>query len=349
MFGYAFAKAQQPLDIKQFKFAYVDLPVAKETLITQPISDIEVLDARPDNFCLGFLQVLKSEFSRKPLFDYVAINFPNNLKDDMLQNIMPKNSLKKDGFKILLVIKELWLYDNDKSSLIGSVGLTDKITSGLLFKADVYLNRDNSFIPLFKIDSLFVLNKILRWSKSNLLKSGFITFCKKINDFPISKIYETARNVKSKSSIDSFYFHSKQINLPKFLNSDSSHQHIFKTFDDFKNGIYSNADLRKSSDKLGDYYYNKDENGNQSLIRDYAFYSKGDLFIKTNNTYSPIFINQNRVYTIGSKSVIQNTRLIPILIPFGAGSFASGAVPISANISREFQLMMLDMATGNTY
>lgn len=346
---HSFSKAQQQLDINKIRHDYINLPSAKSALINLPISNIEILDARLDNLCIGFVKVqtLWEKSPKEALQDYITIDFTNNLEKEVLQNIMPAKSLQINGFNFLFVIKELWLYDND-NSLINAIGkkLDDTNSSGLLFRADIYLNRNSKYIPLFQMDSIFILKKSLKPRLiSDLLQNALSTLCEKINALPIFTVFDKATRAKSRTSIDSFYNHVNKFTFIKF--TDTLHQYAFNTFEDFKNGNYTNVKLRQFSDRTGDYYYNKDEIGNEYLVRDYAFYDKGNFFIKTNNTYSKLFFNNNKIYTIGSK-LFTNGTSIPVFIPLGGGSYVSGNVNQN-NGRRSYQLMMLDMQTGNTY
>ncbi|MES2776583.1 MAG: hypothetical protein V4722_20565 [Bacteroidota bacterium] len=349
LYGFAGAIAQQVFDIKKFDTEFWDLPSARQKPSAVSISDIEVVDARPDTSCIGFQ---KKNFLRvvtkKPLTQYESLVFKTSLANEFRQSYFKNSVQPGSGHTLLIAVKDFWMFENlDKDDGKDDERHIGKHSCGLLFRADVYVKRNADYIPLFRIDSIFMHDKGLTISKSNLVAGLLDNLTEKINYGRITEVLAKAKTVRTRLAIDSFYKNS--VKLAKLNFEDTTKQYIFKTFEDFRNGNYSVATIKITSDYLGDYLAKKESDGTEIIERVFAFYTAGQLYIQTNNTYSAAFYCKNRIYTIGSKLTISKSRNIPFVSPFGPGVFVYGAMPVSDNSKRAYQPMVLDMLTGNIH
>jgi len=340
--------AQQAFDITKFKLESWDLPVVKDNFIKQPIAGIEVIDARPDTFCLGFRRADALKMvTQNPLSQYVGIVLNSSLQNQF-QNILVSNVISFGyGYNLLLAVREFWMYEDPDPKDFKYQ--TTPYNCAVLFRADVYLKRESGYIPLFKIDSVYGISKGLKYAKNKLMDSLYYYLAEKINKTPISLVFEKATKSKSKTSIDSFY---RNVNvLPRPIISDTSKQYFFKTFQHFKSGNYGAASYNIVSDNMGDFVYKMEPDGRELLSRDFIFFNKGKYYLSKFDSYSEIFFNHNRAYFLGSN--LKADRSFPLpnmdISNLGYGKPQFGGMEIKGKVKRSYQPMMLDMVTGNTY
>jgi hypothetical protein len=346
--GFTYSIGQQVFDKAKFEIDKWYLKPVKDKLTLPTLSELEILDARPDTFCVGFSKkdALKP-ITQKPLSQYFAIGLNNSLENEFKLAFQGKNVLGSSGYKLLVVINDFWMYENvDPSDFIYQ---TTPYSCAVLFRADVYLKRNLDYIPLLKIDSIYGISKGLKYAKDKLMDSLHFYFAKKLNDCPIQRIFEKATKTKSKASIDSFYKSISVFVKPSV--PDTSRQYVFKTFQHFKNGVYENANFRVVSDNFGDFIYKKESDGQEILARDYIFYDNGKWYLNRNDTFSEIVFSGNRAYTISCRMIMERSVPIPNmdLRQEGFGSPGTGNMEIMRKVKKSYQPMMLDMVTGNTY
>ena len=347
--------AQSRSDISQLKTVTISpkkMPVPD--LITG-FTEVEIMDVRPDDHCLGFMEIGNRKKHNANLFDgYSGILTTNGITKD-LEACFSITGMK--GFSLLACIRECWLFENDYDLKKQDFNVEKpRATCGLLFKMDVYLKKDQQYLPLARIDTIFRTEKTLLSQSNNLLLKAFGSFAEKLKNLPVATIYAKSTQYRSKSSIDSFY--TSLNTITPFTDTDTSNQYIVESFEDFRQGRFTKTKLQYSSDKLGDYFYKKDANGNEYPVTPFGIVTGGQFYVRTNNSYSIMFLHKNRLYTIGSKMVEERTTWVPIMLPLVLGGmsgglyydlYAVGGEAIANNSRRNVQPMMMDFSTGKIY
>jgi len=349
-----FCAGQTALDVSQFATIDIVLKEKPDAFMVKGVSQVEVIDARPDDYCIGFLNKKSSNYFKGKKSGFAAIMVANSIAGELERYITATSANKDEGYRLLICLKECWLYENDYEIKQKDFNTKAQLAScGLLFRTDVYLEKDKNYIPLVKLDSIFHAGKDLRKQYDDLLMEAIGALSDKIKNCNLGKVYTKATKFRARNEIDSFYANMHK--LVPFTPLDTAGQYIVEQFSDYKNQRFESTKLQYVSDKLGDYFYRKDGNGNEYPVTCFGLVTNGQLYLRTNNTYSIALFHKNRLYTIGSKVIVEKTTYLPMFLPLGTGinpgyySYMSGAVDVNSQSARALQPMMVDLVTGKYY
>jgi hypothetical protein len=213
-------------------------PVVDEFETSKAISGIQVIQLVSDSFRLGY--------STRGLSSYVAtIRSDKNLTDFLQQHLnrMYKKQYKKEGRKILLVIKEL--REGEKEAYI-PYAYHDIYTYTKL-NADTYISEDgNLFTKVYNIDSVFV-NEIA------VTTGDHAESIEKALKFLVKKaiLYgETAiEKIVEKMTTDQIVTTSKPKPDPPIITTEIYKDGAYKNFEEFLNNNPSITDFETIADK----------------------------------------------------------------------------------------------------
>ena len=344
-------------DMKMLPTVSLSLKKPTTLLLAPAITQVEMLDARPDDYCLGFMrkgEVLTGQREEMTndkrvleLFGYyVPITSQDSLHELLKNHLIIGNQAMPDtGLTVLICLRECWMFENDMDANPSS-GTTVKMeldNSGLLFRADVYIKKENKYIPFARMDTVFHAGKPLEKEAKSLLSNAIVSLADKINHSNPTNVFARATKFKTRSSIDSFYAQSHRI--PAVFSTDSVNDYIIEDWQALKNKQLTPAHLRYETDKLGDYFYNKDNNGNELPVSSLVVIKAGNLYVRTKNTFSKVFVHNNRMFTMGTKMIGKRKIYTPpIMLPVGSSWLGSTGGTHAGTKNRRFhQPLMIDM------
>lgn len=287
------------LEVKEFDLNAEPPEPSTEKL---PFSSIKIIDSRFDTSIIGFAH-------NPDIFDGMRNSFKRlRLKGkaaDAIQTYLQsrfENSFDSSGFTLLIVIKKLWLsgieYNKTKEL---DVSADFNSTKSLYCKWEYYLGKDDQYLPVKRVDTVFTLvdnldervKEKFKKKQKDFLRSS-IQLLVEMLDF--SKGIQAFDQQKKKSLQEIVNYNETRFKIPVLNNVGLAHG-VFVNFEEFKNNqpsIIHFREKKKSTDLLRNQKFIEDENGNQ--INPYWAYFDGEeirygkfgneILYRTGNTFA---------------------------------------------------------------
>lgn len=315
--------------------------------IKLPFSSIRVIDNRYDTSKIGFNFTSRFLASKRKSFDKIDFKEGVEKSFEQFYNSYYENAFDNSGYKLVLVMKKFWLslIARNKSKAINIV----KFEAGgesIYYKIDYYLEKNNQYLPLKRIDSVFNINdKTFDLVNRTMEDKGRLIFVKNILKYFVEK-YDFSMGINAfdnspkKSYIEVQNYNKKMFNL-KILQDSAFAKGVYLSFEDFKENKpsllnFTEKRMRYSATRNEEYI----EDVNGKAINQLWGYSDGNFFkigiyshdkiYRTNNTFE--FFIPTVWYT-------QNTN-----------SVGDIGLTITTNNRNEIWIpMQIDMETGEIY
>ena len=300
----------QALIKNNYGTSYIGLSEKKMDVPPPVFRNIRVVDLRRDTSRVGLV-------SRR--LAHRQIRFRRPLSAVMSACLNQNYANPKADQSLLVVIKDLWLYDSIDSaySQTGKIDVYTQWKGNMAFRYEAYLPTADKFIPITFLDTTVTSadHTSVSMGESKLSELIF-TFMNKVGAVDLDAITKRKRPV-TYDQIDSF--------------SRTRFNYPMDTAIAFKKGVYTNVDeFLNNNPSIPDYEIIKNKEGEMLLnIRDKdgKFYythtmwgfSDGDYCYKMmDGTLSPILPVQHAFYVYGANGFITKKIMsIPIVYPDG--------------------------------
>ena len=311
-----------------------------KSITNKNISDIKVIDARPDTSSIGFYKTSTGSYYSIVLKTNVADEVSGFLKDYL--DIKSNND--DAGAHIILVIKKLLLtnelekYTDEKHSKNDNVSWL----SGVIARFEFYSNNGNGYSPLYRFDTLLSgTDKI--GHPNNYLPDVLLLSIKKLLTSDLKNI-SPARKKMSLDEIDTY--NQRDFNIP-IIGAESYNKGVYKTFEEFKNNAPSIANYEVAEDKLTKTIFIKDTAG-MYPVRDVWGYCDGQhLYIQSANNYFELVKTENTFICNAAKSISRHRNIKAenvLMLGAFAGSVGKQNKKVTYNLT--LTLFHLDMESG---
>ncbi|HLK28974.1 MAG TPA: hypothetical protein VKT28_10340 [Puia sp.] len=348
---------KEDYDIKQFKKKQIEISIPKSTIQLSEVSSIEIVDARPDTSAIGFMQ----RGFKKPVF----VILHEGLRNEM-QSFVNKYfhfSQSDSSYKILMVIKKLWLTDEfelKEDSFLNkqkrSSGLFHKdSTSGIAIKIEFYIQKKQNYYALYRYDStLQETYSVLNYGSEYLIESFTNSFSKLSSiETSLPKIIANRRAF----NIEEISNHISQNFDLRILKDTLLKKGVYMSFEEFKNNSPSVSDFEVKKEKLIDMLYIKQPDGTEYGPRNIWGYCDGqNSFVQSFNNFFLLQKKENAFYIYGAKKIISDNSSQSTYVPPTYGSQGQvispgGFMPMggAGNPKLELKPFLLDWDTGKLY
>ncbi|MBX3257917.1 MAG: hypothetical protein KF862_27550 [Chitinophagaceae bacterium] len=310
------------------------------------LSDIIVEDNRFDTSTLGFMH--KGSVDMESLIKFKN-GFSNEICNYLVNSIdRPDSATSTTSYKLICFIKKLWLTDEiyekeEKKNLPAS------IQSGIIFRAEYWVEKENVYIPLYRFDTTITRDKNIYRSGNNYIEEALMFSLSKLSSFTENKI-EQIKSKYSRSEIEQN--NKRRFDLP--ILTDTLRRGIYITFEEFKNNQPSIKEFTIKPDKKDDALYVTDEKGKEVLLRELYGYTDGkDIFISSAGNFFRLYRSGNsfNVYGIKSLKKVRDLRVVESGVAgIGLGASQVPFFPTGTKSGYIYKLrpapFQLDMETG---
>jgi len=328
----------QALIKKRYGSTYIQLPETRKKYTSPAIfNDIQVADCRRDTSRLGL--ATRGIFKGQILFHTTAADAMTAYFRQHFVN--PKGSLF-----LLVVIKDLWLFDDEDSTIIESFKreVFTKPRGNIALRCEAYLRIGERYMPLTYLDTLVssTTHTAVGMGESKLSELLFL-FMNKVVGIDFDAVSKR-RRIISYNAIDSF--------------SRSRYNYPMDTVTAPQKGVYASVDeFLNNRPSIADYEIVKNRNTEMELhIRDeegklyythkmWGFSDGTHCFVMMDGTLFPILPVQHTFYVLGSKEYKALRAPAPLFIPF-PGGFLYGYTAVSETIIKKLNLFRLDVQSG---
>ena len=303
------------------------------------INGIRILDSRNDTTDVGYSPETKA---RKYCFKGGFINEMNNWFLKYLS--ITANNI--NGTTLFVDIKKLRISDQACPKIMsnGEQGQPNNgWNKGVIVKIEYYLQKDSSFTPLYRFDSIIPLRGDLERYAEEFISIGLRASLVKL--FTL----EASNALFSKNKIllgDILRVNKREHDLPVY--SVINHKKgIYKTFEDFKKNTISPIDFELREGRMGDILYVK-ENGNEYPLRNAWGFCDGEAdYINSGNKYSQLVRSGYNFYFSGIKAISRKTE--HVFTESSLFNYATDTGIKRTSFSIDMRYLQLDMKNGMVY
>jgi len=267
-----------------------------------PFNSIKIIDARFDTSKVGFATIYEQSFSK-----LIVKNGLQETAVPFLNEYYTQNFHLTDSRNLVIVVKTLWLHQiniSDKAGkkFIDRQSLDDRQVNEVVAKFETYIEQNNYYQALYRIDTAFATDgKFYKVADELLLLPFYLAVNKTMNADLTGFLAQ-----RQKLSLEAVYqYNASRFNLPCF-ETDKLARGVYMTFHDFINGkpTYENFTIEKG--KLSDELY-IEQNGNKVLLTDcWGFCDGSDNYIKLGFSLYP-FYKQGNTYELWGSHHITHT------------------------------------------
>jgi len=324
---------------------YIELEAAPGLdSIALPFSHVQIMDLRPDTSKYGY-------FRHPQSFKQFKYCFKNGVRTEVTEfanTYLANNTSASKQDYVLMCLRRLWV-TRDDTIVVQKAAFVNRIK--ILLKADFYLHSNNSFHPLYRIDTILARESLRRVNADGLVEEALSAALQKLKKMD----YEHAANARSITEADIKAYYERLNNIPA-LTANKIAKGVYRSFEEFKQNRPSDTAFEIKFESLADHLYVKDKNGNQYLDRKVWGVSDGEtVYIRLNENFFPLFRHQNtwELYTVK----VQEFRMDPA----SASRYSSspGAALLSAAVaaainnaefsSKKLIAYQLDLDTGKIF
>lgn len=312
-----------------------------------PFSGIRLMDVRSDTSKYGFFR--PPGVSEQ--FKYCFKNGTNAQLTGFMNSYLVNNLDTNNTAYVLMCLRRLWITRDDTIHIKQGI---KKNRAQTLFKADFYLYSNNTFQPLFRIDTTISRESLKRVYALGMVEEALQAALERLKTVDYARA--NARNI-TEAEIRDYY---KRMNNVPVLTSRPA-KGVYRTFAEFRQNQPSDTSFEIKFEALADHLYVKDKNGNEYLERNVWGICDGQtLFIKLQSNFYQLFRHQNTWEFYGIKR--QEMALGGGRPAYGnpaysapspqAGLLAMGLVDLLDNARINFRTItvyQVDMETGKIF
>lgn len=319
---------------KKIKSFTVQPSTDEEITNKLPFSKIEVKDFRFDTTKAGYV---RTGYKYKKL---VTKNNISSSFEALLNKQFASHFDKGSKYHLLLVIKHLWLQEtSDAEESNAKIAMqSDFLKNYSLGKAtiEVYAKDQESYIPLFKLDTTITKDKKLSKIADELMIAPFVYCLQKLCSKNIDKAIATRRKIEEAEFLA---YQNRRQNLLTAQHTIT--KGIYMTFKDFLNNTPITQAFEVKTGLTDDLYLL--ENGGQRVVEKFWGYSDGErLFIRIDYSFFEL-CKDGKTYSLwGSKGIVHHYN------PLWISSNPNGNARTS-KMDRTMRPMQLNMETGKVY
>jgi hypothetical protein len=322
---------------KKYGSLYIQLPSKPAQDVPPLFNAIQVIDQRTDTSRIGLAthslsrgQIRFRPSASKALTNYFALNYTS-----------PKGSRS-----LLVVIKDLWLFDDQDSTYEESFkrSVSVKQRGNIVFRCEAYLPAEDGYIPLTYLDTtVSVLHHTALNMSEGTLPHLLTIFMNKVAAVDIASVTERRRHL-SYNAIDSF--------------CRTRYNYVMDTATVLKRGVYRDArefldntpsveDCKLERTNTGEYaLYVRENDGQYRYTHNMWGYCDGaNCFVMMDGTLFQLLPVQHAFYVLGSKSYHNAAPVVPVLVPL-PGALIVGTGRISTEIEKKLEIFRLDAMSG---
>jgi hypothetical protein len=322
----------------------------KEIRFDQPLpfSSIQVVDSRPDTTKLGY-------GLKRCYYKVVVEGSTTDHIQHLLTRSIGRNFDPTAGQSLLVVIRHLWAKDlssleMDERNLDVNAKTPVLEYSECTAKLEVYAQRKNGYVPLFRVDSVFSLQRYIHKEGDVLLSAPFAWCLQKLTRLNYTKIAASAQRLTWEQIRE---HNARPLRHPIF--SDTSRQQgIYLCYLDFLNNRVVKKEFVVESGGYSDELYVV-ENGSRHLLTDFWGFCDGSkLFIRQKRSFHELvrrgntfeFIDDFHFVRGSGTSRVTGSNPTEIMTSLGLQALSSAAGSIK-NV--ELKPCQLNPETGKPY
>lgn len=272
-----------------------------------PFRSVQIIDGRPDTTKVGF--GMKWGHFQKVVVEGGA----TNRIQDLVQLALNSSIEPPINQSLLIVIRQLWVHEPsykeqlEKNSNIAAHE-QPSMYSECKSKLEVYMKKEDVYIPLFRIDSNFRFDHSIKNKGGSNIIAPFSYCLEKLSRLNYVKVAESSQRL-SLSQIEAY--NKKRVDQPIFSNT-LWQRGIYLTYADFLNNKITTKEFVVELEDLTDQLYLVD-NGQKRLFDDFWGFCDGkQLFVRSGFNYYPLVKQGNTYEFIGKAKANQFTKLIDL-------------------------------------
>ncbi|OJY86296.1 MAG: hypothetical protein BGP13_05885 [Sphingobacteriales bacterium 40-81] len=313
-------------------------------------ADIIVEDNRFDTSTLGFMH--KGSIDPKHVIR-LKNGFTNEIRNYLISSIDRPVANHTASYKLICIIKKLWLsdeiYDEKEDKYQRSPATSG---SGVIFRIEYLAEKDNFYIPLYRLDSTITGDKNIHRDADLYIEDALTLSLSKLRLFTESKIEQITKRY-TLSQVEQY--NKERFNIA--ILNDSLQKGIYLTFDELRNNKPSVKEFVVKAGEKNDDIYIKNALGKEILIRELYGYSDGkNIFISSAGSFFRLYRSGNTFNFYGAKLLkkVRDFRLgetAAAALVFGG---APALIPYNTtkpgyNFKLTHNPYQLDMETGDIY
>jgi hypothetical protein len=312
-----------------------------ETPLTNFFSHVRVIDARDDTSEVGYYST-GAEGRKWPKLYRISPSAKEGIAEWVTNYLGIKTEDASSSATLLIVLKKLWL----SSAAVAARKKYDQkvqpkeqgFDPGLVTKLEVYLEKESTFYPMFKIDSIFTYNKSLSRYAGFYFTESLKQSLQRLFRIDFNEVLNKGRKL---SSAELEAYNRKGL-AAQILNTRNYKKGVYKSFAEFKANTPSISEYELRSGAMGDVLYVK-ENGSEYPMRSAWGFSDGTrLYINSCDKYWRLIRKQNTFYFAGIKGIEREAE-VDLLQP------QTGPLLTRTVFSTTTKYYQVDMATGEVY
>jgi hypothetical protein len=340
------AKAQNGThDLTKLKPLEISLPVLHYEK-KLPFNQIEIIDNRFDTTKVGY--VGKNGTYKKLI---VPAGLQSSL-DIILNGSLADNFDPAKNQSLLVVIKRLWLKETSQAETAKrKMTLADNAAllkfSACSFKLEVYLKKEDNFIPLLRLDSSLSYENSLKKYGGDILMAPFELCLLKLQNLNFEKAAASSKKLNWKT-VEAY--NQQPFNQP-ILKNPALQRGLYLSFSDFLQNKLTVKDFEVEYGHLTDQLYLVNK-GEKTLYTDFwGFCDGGKLYIRSGLNFYELLRQHHTFEFVGSIGLEKKAADYlsarndgPAGNPLPAGSFGVRNDYAITNNLKPFQL---NMETGD--
>lgn len=313
-----------------------------DRFINKHFNAVQVIDARDDTSSLGYDHSSFFNKTSKYVFDTpVVIKIT-----DWVSNYLKTGENKSAGYRLLMCIRKLRL-----SEEVAIVGFADDHDgqpmdgweSGVVLKAEFYINNGSFYYPIYRFDSVITLNNKLPEYADQYLSDALKASLSKLFEIDMDLVL-----LKGKKMLlaDILVFNSKP-GKATILKYNIYKKGAYASFDEFKSNNPSILDIEYKKGKMGDMLYVRKDGLEYPDRTVWGFSDGKSIFINSCDKFSELIQEGNTYYFKGIKTITRKTR--HKVMESSTLNFATNSGPKKTVYKVDFKYYQLDMETGEVY
>lgn len=318
-----------------------------------PFSSLLVMDSRPDTSKVGY--GIKGGYYRKLVLKGSTASQIRQVLTQALNQKLDTSAQQS----LLIVIKQLWLSELNTIEIPKRRGVHPGQTptpqiSQCKAKLEVYAQRQDGFVPLFRIDSIFGSGHTLLKDGEKLISAPFAYLLQKLTRLNYTKVAAATQTLTWNQITE---FNKKQIHHP-ILTDSSNERGLYLSYSDFLNNKVTKKEFEVEFGKLTDQLYLVEKNDKRLFMELWGFCDGKKLFIRQGKAFYELVRQGNTFGYLGANGVLPNSGRGNGYIPIGStpketlvntGAHTLTNALINLNDGNGLKPFLLDIETGNSY
>jgi len=317
--------------------------VSNKAVIGHFIKGVVVTDDREDTTLLGYYT--GNIFGKKT--NRLRFESASNIEiAHWLANYLSIDSNKIDDEILYVSIKKFILSEEVTEKVFdnGHQGQAQNgWDEGVLAKMEFYFMKDAVYYPLYRFDSILVINAKLKENAGEFVTTALKLGIDKLFTIDIGAVLMKARKL---TPSDIAAHNNNNINVPILVQTVYK-KGVYKTFEEFKDNNPSIKDFQFKKGSAGDILY-VSVNGQEYPERSaWGFCDGKNLFINSSDKYAQL-VNEGRTfYFKGVKSVTRNAK--HRTMKTSIFNLATNTGEKKTAYSMDYKYYIIDMETGEIY